>query len=320
MSTLKNCDPDLKKYILKHRLEGIFESLISALAVNRPDDSKGFIIEKLKALIADQKLLRTLQWDTFIDENKKPVNPFGSMFDLWGYDNGYMQPSSEMYEKAYNFYNRRLMNTCFSALKNYWRYKIAKKAELARRILFAESFYNKRLTEKHFSAILVYTRAMKEKEILFMMTIRAIYNSSLLRLIFKAWNNVSMDAKQTREYFEKLERGEMPEGPEIASDGEDHISHFPRKVAVMIFSYVDLPDLITCSQVCRTWKMIAQSSSLWSRIDLTKLKKRISNKGVASLIHKCRPFLCHLNLRGLEYLSSKSLKTIGEPNLQDFST
>ena len=25
MSTLKNCDPDLKKYILKHRLEGIFE-------------------------------------------------------------------------------------------------------------------------------------------------------------------------------------------------------------------------------------------------------------------------------------------------------
>ena len=32
--------------------------------------------------------------DTFIDEDKKPVNPFGSMFDLWGYDyNGYMQVS-----------------------------------------------------------------------------------------------------------------------------------------------------------------------------------------------------------------------------------
>ena len=38
------------------------QSLISALAVNRPADSKGFIIEKLKALITDNKLLRTLQW------------------------------------------------------------------------------------------------------------------------------------------------------------------------------------------------------------------------------------------------------------------
>ena len=26
----------------------------------------------------------------------------------------------------------------------------------------------------------------------------------------------------------------MPEGPEITSDGEDHISNFPRKVAIMV--------------------------------------------------------------------------------------
>ena len=42
-----------------------------------------------------------------------------------------------------------------------------------------------------------------------------------------------------------------------------------------------------------------------------KLFCRISGKAVGSLIHKCRPFLCHLNLRGMAAISAKSLQTVG---------
>ena len=37
-----------------------------------------------------------------------------------------------------------------------------------------------------------------------------------------------------------------------------------------------------------------------------------TNKVAASLIHKCRPFLGHLNLRGCYNLSSVSLKLTGK--------
>eukprot|EP00795_Rhopilema_esculentum_P002093 gene2093-17665_t len=259
MSSIKNCDPRLKAYLLRHRLPDIFESLLTALAVNRPEDSKQFVIDKIKALLNDKNLLESLHWDTFIDEEKKPRNPFSSKFSdfLWAYEDENMQ---------------------------------------------------------------TLVRAQKEREFAFMNKIRYVVNISLLRLIFDSWRHVTNDSRRTREYFEKLEKGEIPDGVENSSDGKDYISTFPRKVAIMIFSYVDLPDLITCSQVCRTWKMITQSSYLWSRIDLTKITKRISSKAIASLIHKCRPFLCHLNLRGMDMATSKGLKTIGEcRNLQDLN-
>ena len=34
--------------------------------------------------------------------------------------------------------------------------------------------------------------------------------------------------------FQKLERGEIPDGTEEASDGMDHISSFPKKIAIMV--------------------------------------------------------------------------------------
>ena len=46
----------------------------------------------------------------------------------------------------------------------------------------------------------------------------------------------------------------------------DHVSLLPKQVAVNIFRFVDLQDLVNCSRVCRTWKEITQATVLWSRV------------------------------------------------------
>jgi len=322
MSSIRNCDPELKSYLLGNRLTVLFESLITALAINRPDDYIQFVLDKIKLLLEDRNLFESLQWDTFIDEDKKPVIPLGSkVYDfVWSYEDENMQPTYEMYEKAYSFYNHKWMRMCISAMKEYWLYKIEKRRQLEIQFAYARGFYKERLLRKHFGAFLVVIRAQKEKERMFIKKVRSVIDLSIARLVFEAWKHVAMDSRRTREYFEKIEKGELPGRGDDNLTGRDHISSFPAKVAIMVFSYIDLPDLITCSQVCRKWKMITQASALWSRIDLTKVTKQISGKAVGSLIHKCRPFLCHLNLRGMAAISAKSLQTVGEcRNLQDLN-
>eukprot|EP00794_Sanderia_malayensis_P006047 gene6047-6749_t len=303
MSTLKSCNPKLKSYLMKHRLPDIFESLITALAVNRPADARQFIIDKISELLADKSKIESLRWDTFIEEEKKPKHRFGSKFFdfLWSYEDENSQ------WEIINFHINVFTDVfvLMSLPANY--------GHVRKSLQFLQSEVNENMFQ-------TFVRSQKKKENIFMNKVRRVVNTSLLRLIFGAWKHVTMDSRKTREYFEKLERGEIPEGPQTSSDGKDHISNFPRKIAILIFSYVDLPDLIICSQVCRTWKIITQSTILWSRIDLTKLDKRISSKATSSLVHKCRPFLCHLNLRAMDNLTPKSLKTIGEcRNLQDLN-
>ncbi|XP_006822465.2 F-box and leucine-rich repeat protein 13-like [Saccoglossus kowalevskii] len=72
--------------------------------------------------------------------------------------------------------------------------------------------------------------------------------------------------------------------------------------------------------VCRSWKMITQTSSLWSRLDLSTVRNRVTDQTVSTLIHKCRPYLIHLNLRGCAHLKKPSFVSIGQcKNLQDLN-
>ena len=47
---------------------------------------------------------------------------------------------------------------------------------------------------------------------------------------------------------------------------KDHISLLPKTIAVRIFMFLGLPDLVTCSKICRSWKEITQANILWSRV------------------------------------------------------
>jgi len=42
-------------------------------------------------------------------------------------------------------------------------------------------------------------------------------------------------------------------------------------IIFQVFSYVDISDLARCAQVCRSWKVITQSSLLWNKVLLSLL-------------------------------------------------
>ena len=53
--------------------------------------------------------------------------------------------------------------------------------------------------------------------------VERVYNKSLLRLIFGSWRVVADEARKTREYFERLERGELDD---LDEDGFGEMSRF----------------------------------------------------------------------------------------------
>ena len=48
--------------------------------------------------------------------------------------------------------------------------------------------------------------------------ITAVFNQSVSRMVFRAWHAVAVDARKTREYFERLERGELDDDGETDGD------------------------------------------------------------------------------------------------------
>lgn len=319
MSTLNSCDEELKTYLHDHHLPDLFESLLTALAVNQPQDGKGFIIDKIKLLQDDPSLFATLQWDTFIDEDRRPANRMKMVNFSWLPDED--QPSIEMLEKAYTFYNKKLLKLTFGSLHTYWRFRKEKKEVMEKQLKFAKKYFVNKFHSIYLTRWLEWIRFVKEKQDRFMCTLRSVYHISLERAVFNAWYNLMLDAKNTREYFEKIERGEIVDPSVIGGEKKDHISLLSQHIAANIFRFLDLPDLVSCSRVCCTWKEITQATVLWSRIDLANAEKGlISNRGITSLIQKCRPFLCHLNIRGCDFLLRRALTSIGDcHNLQDLN-
>ncbi|KAL3853208.1 hypothetical protein ACJMK2_016766 [Sinanodonta woodiana] len=94
----------------------------------------------------------------------------------------------------------------------------------------------------------------------------------------------------------------------------------PRSCAIKIFSYLDVADLSRCARVCRSWKIIAQASSLWCKLNFYKVRNSVTDKVVTKLLLKCRPYLMHLNMRGCQQLSEISFISLAQcRNLQDLN-
>lgn len=328
MTSLKNCDPQLRRYLLEHRLPDIFEAIVSALAVNCPSDPREFILEKLKLIITDQEVLDDLRWDSFIDERYRPKNRVvkASVLDfLWSYEDENSQPTPEMYQKAYNSYNLKLKASCFSAWMRYHKYMRRKKAILAKKQENARIWHQHRVQRIHLGYWIEWASERKERQHVISSRIRRVLAMSLLRVVFDAWHSVAVDAMKTKEYFERIERGEIIDSAyegffRVRTDGKDEISSLPKHVALRIFSYVSVGDLGRCARVCRNWKVLIEANILWSKVDFSILKHSATNKVAANVIHKCRPFLGHLNLRGCYNLTSESIKLAAQcRNLQDLN-
>uniref|UniRef100_A0A4W5KDK7 F-box and leucine-rich repeat protein 13 n=1 Tax=Hucho hucho TaxID=62062 RepID=A0A4W5KDK7_9TELE len=157
-----------------------------------------------------------------------------------------------------------------------------------------------------------------------MKKIQRVWNAIHCKIVIAAWRYVVQDSKRTKEYFERLDNGLLEMSSKVSDvaigEGHDGLSLLPCKLSIKVFQSLNVGDLLKCAEVCRTWKAIAQTCSLWSRISFSVERDWITDSIVEQILQKYRPFVVHLNMRGCTSLQWPSFKCISEcRNLQELN-
>ncbi|XP_069484160.1 F-box and leucine-rich repeat protein 13 isoform X2 [Ambystoma mexicanum] len=324
MSSLQQAEAPLRQYIQQHALSEIYEALLCGLLVMCPEDPLTFLEEKIKELIANGP--GSISWNAFVDESQRPkLKTIAESYleYLFGSEDGQLL-SPELFDKAYTFYINNIQKMCFDAWVNYRFLRKRCRVDFLRKMKRAERHFTSRKLRTILHRWNDWVHFRKRQHTLAAMKIQKAFNEALLKRILKAWLAEAQDSKKTREYFERLERGELEDGSDLSSspaqEGKDEVSLLPQRAVLRIFSYVDIIDLARCAQVCRSWKIITQTSSLWSSIDFATARHKIQDKIVVNILQKCRPYVIRLNLRSCSSLHWPSFKSISEcKNLQDLN-
>ncbi|KAM4676673.1 F-box and leucine-rich repeat protein 13 [Discoglossus pictus] len=324
MASLRNADVQLRTYIKQHSLPEIYEALLCGLSIMCPENPLLFIEQKIKEIL--EKGLDTLSWDMFIDEAKRPKvkAQTGSYLEyLFGQDEDHLV-SPELFKKAYSFYINNLQRLCFDAWMTYCSVRKTTKLDVQKKLQIAGRHHGYKVLQSIISHWHTWVEFRKQQHNLAATRIQNVYDDAFMKKILKAWHSETQDSKKKKEYFERLERGDMDRYGDLVSDplreGEDQVSQLPHKAVLKIFGFLDLIDLARCAQVCRSWKMITQNSSLWSCIDFSSVRHRIQDKFVVNVLRKCRPYVMRLNLRKCSSLLWSTFKATSEcKNLQDLN-
>ncbi|XP_067915350.1 F-box and leucine-rich repeat protein 13 [Heterodontus francisci] len=335
MAFMQFADSELKHYIKSHSLPQIYEALLIGLFVQCPDDPLIYLEEKIKELqnqMKNQALLLTnqrhldLSWDMFIDAEfrqsmSKMIGSYLSyLFDL---ELGEVL-APDLYEKAYLFHSNFLLKKCFCGWKMYIRNIRRQQMKILQDALQADNMYRMNKLKVAFNTWMKWMQFQKMQQTLAMKHLQHVNDQLLSKTILREWSKVAKETRKTREYFERLERGELDDESDVhlATTGEfkDNISNLPWPAALKIFTYLGVKELARCAQVCQSWKVIAQTSSLWSKINFFPVRKLIKDNDVAYILRSYRPFVIHLNLRGCSNIGWATFKGISDcRNLQDLN-
>ncbi|XP_072097288.1 LOW QUALITY PROTEIN: F-box and leucine-rich repeat protein 13 [Mobula birostris] len=334
MAFMRYADPELKHYIKIHSIPQIYEALLTGLFVRCPDDPLVFLEEKIKelqnqksqALVLTKEGHLNLSWDMFITPEyrlsmTKMIGSYLSyLFDL---EAGEVLPP-EVYKAAYQFYLNFLLKKYFREWMNYIRNKRKERIKLSQDMNKAQDHYVRNKLKMAFDAWLKWIQIQRKWHALAMDHIRHVNDQLLAKLILREWSAVTKVAKSTREYFEQLERGELEDETDILlampAEEKDRISGFPLAVSLKMFSYLGIMELARCAQVCQSWKVITQTSSLWSKLDFYPVRKWIKDNDVANILRRYRSTVIHLSLRGCNNIGQATFKGIsGCRNLQDLN-
>ncbi|KAM3869969.1 F-box and leucine-rich repeat protein 13 [Diretmus argenteus] len=132
--------------------------------------------------------------------------------------------------------------------------------------------------------------------------------------------NVKMDSAVKHHEKKSQRKLDMGSKEHPIGEGWDRLSMLPSKLSLKIFHYLELRDWLTCGEVCCTWRAIIRSGSLWSWINFSVEKDRITDDTVKQILQNYRPFVSHINMRGCTSLKWSSLTYISEcRNLQDLN-
>ncbi|XP_019851981.1 PREDICTED: F-box/LRR-repeat protein 13-like [Amphimedon queenslandica] len=320
--SLEGYSPELRKYLEGHKWPSVMEALFSGLAVMVPRDPWVFIENKLQEVHSSQTSYPTdIEWDCFIDPDLKPVRSF-----FQGIRDPYMDdtdlPSESLLEVAFDFRRRKLYGLCFYGWIRFHELIKFERAEEKRKTSFAEGHHRSRLkriilTKWHKYAVLKSHRREKA-----MAVMNNVFQFHAKKRIFKAWLTDTVESRKANLFFQNRGRteGEGEEEDWFYPDGQDPISLLPLDIAIKIFSYLGVPSVCRCAQVCRAWKDMSEDARLWNKVDLSPIGHYLTDSSLLQLFNKWRPFLGHLSLQKCVLLTSDSFKYIGQcQNLQDLN-
>ncbi|CAF1384829.1 unnamed protein product [Adineta ricciae] len=326
-------EPSLRFYLRSQRIAEIYEALISSLIVCQPKDPFAWLISCLTeyhSLSSQEKV--NVNWDYFIPEVYKPVNrPINvesSLSYVFAVCDDSLEPSELQIGIAIGHYKSKIQRNLFSAWLRFYLTRLGQKRSLDRKLQAADEYYRERCLNSYFRQWAQWVSQRLARQKAAVCHIRHCSETYQIRTILNEWNLVAQQARRTRDYFDRIERGEDSQQLGYLGYGEarDELSLLNREAAVRILAYLDVADLARCAQVCRNWKMLTQSSMLWAKLDLHQTRKVLSDRLAMRFIQRARPFLQHLNLRQcdrigrLTFVGISSCKNLQDLNLSECPT
>ncbi|KAJ8003059.1 hypothetical protein DPEC_G00165420 [Dallia pectoralis] len=189
-------------------------------------------------------------------------------------------------------------------------------AELTLRMDIAERHHKHKRLRVSLHRWMKSVRDRKRRQNVAMKKIQRVWNAIHCKSVLAAWRYVWLDSKRTKEYYERLEKGQLEMSDQhfdiAMEEGQDRLSLLPSKLSLKIFQHLGIGDLLKCAQVCQTWKAITKTNTLWSRIRFSVEKDWITDSVVVKILQNYRIFVIHLNMRGCISLKWPGFKCISE--------
>ncbi|XP_062839608.1 F-box and leucine-rich repeat protein 13 isoform X2 [Anolis carolinensis] len=353
MATFQGMGPELRGYFKKHSIPDIYEALLSGLLIMCPDDPLRFLEEKIKEMM--EKGLYSILWNMCIDPElslKLKVISETYLHTLLGLDDDQLM-TTELCDKAWDFYSINLKRMCFDAWVKYCAMKKLGREVLQRKLSAAKHFYEVRLLKKVVKKWNTRVQVRKKEQERAAKKLGKVFQCSLQKMILKAWRKETRFRRKAKLYVERVEKGAEeifsaedsekhyvlePEvrQPEKRSSarypsqervytfhtrgGKDHITKMPGQILAQIFRYLTIIDLARCTQVSRNWKAMIQTGAVWSNINFSAAKEVVKDNIAGNILLKWRTNVVHLNLRGCYTLHWNTFKNIGQCcNLQELN-
>ncbi|XP_048952591.1 dynein regulatory complex subunit 6 isoform X2 [Canis lupus dingo] len=338
MASLRTADSRLRSYFKENYIP---QALLCGLLITCPEDPLKYLQKMIITIM--ESGLESLLWDMCIDPSMKPkIRRLSETYmeQLFGLDDQLMTP--ELMIKACTFYTGHLVKTHFCIWRDIAIPLINEENILAEKMEKAIEYDNFRLQKYVFRLWHSYAAGQKKLLTEALLRIRKMCHHYKLIITLTKWRDKARYEYKKREdelmlkhelqlrkwrSKVKVAAKEEPIPPEhslskaslLGGIPECDISLLPERAVSQIFYYLTLRELVICGQVCHSWMLMTQASSLWNSIDFSKVKNIITDKYIVSTLQRWRLNVLRLNFRGC-LLRSKTLRSVSLcRNLQELN-
>ncbi|XP_054632474.1 dynein regulatory complex subunit 6 isoform X2 [Dunckerocampus dactyliophorus] len=300
------------KTLTEYELQQLYKALLIASCRLDPRDPIQFLKNTLVTFQGHDNL-QNVDWDKFLSDDENQSALAGLQLD----DTDYMDSKDLMalfysYEKAYSCYRRKLTSAAFRSWKSFTMISMTDASELAHKMDAAAKHYDRSKQVAAFIAWMHWVKLKEESRAAAVKKLAHVFEACILKRIMAAWRSIVRDSRRTKDYFRKLQTdSELGRHQSHIGEGCDWLSALPTNISLKIFQYLEIRDLLSCAEVCCSWKTLIHSSSLWSKVNVSMFKDWITDNTMNEVMQNFRPFVIHLNLRGCNSLEWSSLQYIG---------